>query len=67
MPLIVVIDELAGYSVIPCNEGASAWGIFTANSQAAEEQRRKKASPSAGEQPRGRGTDNEKKNFLKYG
>lgn len=36
VPLIVVIDELAGYSVIPCNEGASAWGIFTANSQAAE-------------------------------
>jgi hypothetical protein len=36
IPLAVVIDDLAGYSVCPCNVAASAWGIFSANSQAEE-------------------------------
>ena len=36
IPVLVRIDEAAGYSRIPCNYGASAWGIFTANSQAEE-------------------------------
>merc|ERR1712216_80383 len=36
IPVLVVIDEAAGYSQIPCNWGASAWGIFESNSQAVE-------------------------------
>ena len=36
IPLLVVIDEASGYSRIPCNYGASAWGIFTGNYQASE-------------------------------
>ena len=36
VPVLVVIDEASGYSRIPCNYGASAWGIFTGNAQAKE-------------------------------
>lgn len=36
VPVLVVIDEYAGYSTIPCNWSAAAWGIFTGNEQAAE-------------------------------
>ena len=36
IPLIIIIDDLAGYSDAPCNAGAYAWGIFTANREATE-------------------------------
>lgn len=36
IPMLVVIDEAAGYSRIPCNLDAVSWGVFTANDQAAE-------------------------------
>jgi hypothetical protein len=36
IPVLVLIDEHAGYSSIPCNWSGAAWGIFTENSQATE-------------------------------
>lgn len=36
IPVLVLIDEYAGYSTIPCNWSAAAWGIFTENAQAQE-------------------------------
>jgi hypothetical protein len=35
-PVLVLIDEFAGYSNIPCKGDATSWGIFTKNSQANE-------------------------------
>ena len=36
VPLLVVLDKYAGYSRIPCNTAAVAWGTFRSNAAAAE-------------------------------
>ena len=36
IPVLVIIDQHAGYSNIPCNWSGVRWGIFSENSQATE-------------------------------